>query len=101
VIQNDGTKPLIEDIFLPHEAMTILSIPLNSTNQEDRMTWRGMTKGIFSIKSAYHMAKEGMAKQQPESLDKGELGKIWRALWKLHVPNADFFYFYIFVESMP
>lgn len=46
-------KGLIEALFLPTEVKAILSIPLSSTNQADVLMWRGMAKGVLTIRSAY------------------------------------------------
>jgi hypothetical protein len=38
----------------PTKVESILSIPLCRTNQDDMLIWRGMAKGIFPVRSAYH-----------------------------------------------
>jgi hypothetical protein len=48
---------LIGRIFPPQEARAILSIPLSSTNQRDIRVWRCTPKGLFTVRSAYHLAK--------------------------------------------
>ena len=58
---------LSKAIFHPHEAKEIQSIPFSSTNQWDVMVWSATTKGIFTIKSAYHMAKTLEMHVQAES----------------------------------
>jgi hypothetical protein len=64
IIDNFGHKNTtsdqnkLEDLFAVEEVEATASIPLSCTNQEDRMIWRGSTNGIFSVKSAYHLAKE-------------------------------------------
>ena len=46
----------VRNNFLPHEAMTILSIPINQNLPDDSLVWAWMKKGIFTVKSAYHIA---------------------------------------------
>jgi hypothetical protein len=86
---NCWNKPLLDEIFLPNEVLAILSIPLSSTNQGDRLIWRGTANGLFSVRSAYHLAKERVEQNQPESSDRGALGRSWRTPWRLRVPNAE------------
>lgn len=49
---------LLAQMFSKEEITTIQSIPISQTNQEDRLIWRGTAKGVFTVKSAYHMQKE-------------------------------------------
>jgi hypothetical protein len=51
-------KGLLETLFTAEEVDAILSIPLSSTNRSDGVIWRGSSNGIFTVKSAYQMAKE-------------------------------------------
>ena len=44
--------------------------------------------GIFLVKSAYHLAKEGATVMQAECFEKGEFSGLWKILWKLRVPNS-------------
>ena len=46
----------VRNSFLPHEAMTILSIPISQNLPDDSLVWAWTKKGIFTIKSAYHVA---------------------------------------------
>jgi hypothetical protein len=56
--QNWWKVRLVKEIFLEEEARVILSIPLSSSNRLDTQIWRGMIYGIFTVSSAYHLAKE-------------------------------------------
>ena len=47
---------VINATFLPHEASTILKIPLNYNLPEDCLIWIGNKRGEFTVKSAYHIA---------------------------------------------
>jgi hypothetical protein len=42
-------KPLLDQLFSPDEAKTILSIPINCTDQEDIQIRRGNEKGVFTV----------------------------------------------------
>ena len=41
----------------------------------------------FSIKSAYHLAREGVGKNGGESSDTSVMQWFWRKIWKAEVPN--------------
>ena len=47
---------MIQTIFLPFEANTILNIPLSYNLPEERIIWVGNKKGEFTVKSAYYIA---------------------------------------------
>ena len=49
---------LLAQLFSAEERDLIYSIPISTTDQEDRQIWRGTTRGTFSVKSAYHIQKE-------------------------------------------
>nr|POF02720.1 hypothetical protein CFP56_04953 [Quercus suber] len=40
---------LVNSIFLPHKATTILAIPLSSTLPEDHRVWFGIANGVFLV----------------------------------------------------
>jgi hypothetical protein len=80
---------LLEQIFSPGEAMTILSIPLSSTNNEDILLWRGTTKGDFSVRSAYHLQKEMEEKTIAGYSTQRSCSVVWDKIWRLQVPNVE------------
>jgi hypothetical protein len=55
----------------------IKSIPISSTNQLDVQIWRGTAQGDFSVRSAYHMAKEMEIQTQAESFRRIGDSDIW------------------------
>lgn len=62
----DWDKELIEDIFWEEDRQHILAIPLKE-DAEDVLAWHYDKKGVFSVKSAYHVlqdANERAAKRQ-------------------------------------
>ncbi|GLT71410.1 hypothetical protein SLA2020_434310 [Shorea laevis] len=54
--------------------------------QSDYLVWRGTATGVFTVKSAYHMAKEGQRLLKGETSTVAHTGWIWQKLWKLNVP---------------
>jgi ribonuclease HI len=83
-------KPgLLNRIFSAEERELIYSIPISTTEQEDRQIWRGNARGTFSVKSAYYIQKEWELSQGAESSTQGRHSKIWKKLWKLQLPNVE------------
>ena len=50
--------PIIDAVFLPHEADLIKSIPLSLHLPDDKLEWAGTSNGLFSVHSAYKVAVE-------------------------------------------
>jgi hypothetical protein len=49
---------LISEIFSVEEAALIYNVPISPPRQEDNLVWLGTKNGVFTVKSAYHMAIE-------------------------------------------
>ena len=59
LIDNDTRWRKVEavrSIFLLFEASTIFKIPLNYNLPEDSLIWIGNKRGVFTVRSAYHIA---------------------------------------------
>ena len=50
-------EELIADVFWPEEAKHILSIPLKP-GYEDSVAWHFDHRGVFSVKSGYHVLED-------------------------------------------
>lgn len=48
--------PLIQSSFILADSEDILTIPLSRTDSKDEIIWNLEPKGVFSVKSAYHLA---------------------------------------------
>jgi hypothetical protein len=81
-------RDLVETLFSPEEAQAILSIPINP-NREDARLWKGTKNGLFTVRSAYHLAKMKEEQQLPGSSNREEKSEMWSALWRLPIPNAE------------
>jgi hypothetical protein len=80
-------RGLLEALFSSEEVSTISSIAI-SPHREDTLSWRGTKNGIFTVKSAYHMAKMREKQEQAESSRTYDYHKMWGAMW-LPIPNAE------------
>lgn len=72
----------------------ILPIPISQTNKEDMLIWRGTARGIFSVKSAYHIQKEHESSCLAEGSLRKDHSKVWKEIWKLHIPNIEKMFFW-------
>ena len=76
-------------LFQDEEVKAIISIPLSRTDQEDKLIWEGTTNGLFSVESAYHLAKEMEDKNKAECSKSTWSSGVWKRLWKLKIPNVE------------
>jgi hypothetical protein len=85
---------LLERLFTEEENTAIQSLAISTTNQEDRLIWRGTVKGTFSVKSAYYIQKEWETMQEAGCSSRQKASQVWKELWKLDVPNVDKVFFW-------
>ena len=77
----------LERIFLPFEVETILNIPISYHVQEDQLIWVGNKSAVFTMKSAYYVARKIL-----EGCDRGESSTsdtqapLWKKMWHLNIP---------------
>ncbi|KAL0016437.1 hypothetical protein SO802_003506 [Lithocarpus litseifolius] len=77
---------IVQANFLPHEAATILSIPLSERTPPDRITWSLTPSGQFSTSSAYKMLVACVSNECAGSSNPTPTRKFWRGIWQLRVP---------------
>jgi hypothetical protein len=73
-------KDLIENLFSVEEARVIQSLPISRTNQADTLIWRGTSKGIFIVRSAYNMQKERETEPWVECSSLGNHLGMWKVI---------------------
>ena len=77
----------IRDDFLPHEAISILSLPLSHLCTEDKPIWAATKNGIYSTKSEYQLLND-MAKSVATGHSNRNAHKnFWQNVWSLNVPS--------------
>ncbi|KAI3465941.1 hypothetical protein Pfo_022604 [Paulownia fortunei] len=79
---------LIEQIFWPEDAKAITSIPLCNNFTPDTLVWHYTRNDIFSVKSAYFVAKNMF--DNLKIISSGSVNKTerrWDFLWSNLVPN--------------
>ena len=87
----------VKALFLPFEAETILHIPLSYSLPDDKIVWVGNKRGVFSVKSAYHLAIPIVDKVERSESSNGDYRTLlWKNMWQLKIPPK----VRIFLESM-
>lgn len=80
---------LTRNTFNQEDTESILSIPISSTQRLDRKIWHLSSNGSFTVKSAYHLEKEGMGShvnvQAAQTSSSGGLSSVWKKLWGLKI----------------
>ena len=91
LIDNDTRWWKVEvarSIFLPSKASTILKIPLNYNLLEDSLIWLGNKRGVFTVKSAYHIASNLVdSSEDGECLSFDSKTLLWKRIWSQKVPQ--------------
>ena len=77
----------IDNIFIPHEAAVIKSIPLSFCDCDDKMFWPYSPEGKYTVNSAYRLLMEEELRKSPSPSDLIPVKRIWKGIWSLHVLN--------------
>lgn len=74
--------------FHREEAEAICKIPLSRRNVNDAIIWLHISKGTFTVKLAYHVARKLQTDGNWAGTSRGCARKnIWAAIWNLRLPN--------------
>lgn len=81
-------RGLLNSIFLPWEADQISRIPLSPLLPPDLLYWSRNKSGLFSVRSAYHLACDLKTPFSRGESSKGAvMEKFWKQLWHLNLPR--------------
>ena len=74
--------------FHREDAETICKIHLSHRQVPNYVVWLHNRKGVYSVRSEYHIARRVMRKEDwaESSRGPGNL-QVWKKLWKLWMPN--------------
>ena len=76
-------KETIDNLFLPHEAALIQSIPISLSSCEDQLFWPHSPDGLYSVRSGYRWLMEEEQKEEPSTSDLTTTRSIWKGVWGL------------------
>ncbi|XP_062171126.1 uncharacterized protein LOC133876913 [Alnus glutinosa] len=79
---------LIDKGFSAYVANAIKNILLCPLLPPDKIIWNGTSSGMFSVKSAYHMASDLMRQKNGECSFSSGSRDFWKNIWAINVPNA-------------
>lgn len=83
-------EEMVRDVFWPHDAEYILNIRLPTRPAEDFVAWSYERTGVYSVRSAYRLAKDLKDVQEGgrQSTSRVQSGQpLWTAYWKLPIPH--------------
>ncbi|XVE96889.1 hypothetical protein REPUB_Repub02eG0262600 [Reevesia pubescens] len=90
---------LLQNCFYPDDLDLILRIPLSRRVLQDKLIWCSSKTGLFSVRSAYFVARKCLGKY----VDDPELrSPLWKLLWESPVmPKIKFFCWRLFWNILP
>lgn len=77
----------MEQLFLPHEALSILGIPLGPRMPPNQIIWGLTPFGCFTTSSAYKLLVSCDSSNIASSFDLWPQKQFWKGVWNLRVPN--------------
>lgn len=78
---------LLHNIFSLAEASQIASMVVSPQGNPDKLVWIDHSNGLFSAKSAYHMAKEKVMRSGGECSTVSSTKLVWKKVWQMNVPG--------------
>jgi hypothetical protein len=80
--------PFLEQIFPAELVEQICNIPISPRLMKDRLVWAGTNNGQFSVRSAYYLELDCMARQHGSGIDFPSTTSCWKLLWHLKIPRS-------------
>jgi ribonuclease HI len=80
--------PLIREVFNREEADTIYGLALCLGRQEDKQIWVGSKNGLFTVRSAYHLAKASDEADRGCCSSPDRTQGLWKVVWSLKVSRV-------------
>lgn len=83
--------PLLKSLFSDLDVETILSVPISYHGLADKGLLHYTSNGMFSVKSAYNLAKlysfPRNSRERGESSSGTSSDSFWKSLWAMSIPN--------------
>ncbi|KAM5560293.1 hypothetical protein ABKV19_021457 [Rosa sericea] len=81
---------VLSELFTEMEVTKIAAIPLSIRPAEDRMVWHYDGKGVYNVRSGYHVMVNSLRSHAWASTSSliagGQLRSYWNKLWQANVP---------------
>lgn len=78
---------VVEQLFLPHEALSILGIPFSPRMPLDRIIWGLTPSGCFTTSSAYKLLVSCDSTNHAGSSDLASQKQFWKGVWNNALPT--------------
>lgn len=104
ILNGDGSwrTDLINTCFSPSDQTDISNTLAGGANFKDDIIWNPDPKGIFSVKSAYHLAISIQRNHKVSTSFEGEPILMWMRFWNLKtIPKAKICAWRIIHDSIP
>jgi hypothetical protein len=85
---NWWNTPLISEIFTAEEAELICGMAVSPRTGEDSLIWRCTKNGEFTVRSAYHLAKDKFEVDKGSCSNRDSNRLLWKAIWQIEAPRA-------------
>lgn len=98
----DWNINLINELFLPFEALQIVQIPLSNTQPDDTFLWGANKQCLFSVKSAYTFLKKKNEAANSYQAQATNVRRVWSKLWNIKtIPRHVHLMWRILHEKLP
>ncbi|KAM5550969.1 hypothetical protein ABKV19_027359 [Rosa sericea] len=88
--EKEWLTDVLGELFTSGEVDSIASIPLSIRGAEDRWVWHFDAKGVYNVRSGYHVFHNSLTMEQTASSSASEQGgplrKYWNKIWHANVP---------------
>ena len=92
----------VRDEFLPHEAASILSLPLSHLGADDKLIWAAKNNGIYSTKTTYQLLNDTTKSTATGPSNRNVQKNFWKKVWSLNVPSKiQHFIWKACIDSLP
>lgn len=79
--------PPVETVFNPEEARIICGMTICPRTQKDQLIWGANKQGPFTVRSAYHLAKEVRRRTEGSTSTSTNMHQIWKRIWRIKGPR--------------
>lgn len=73
---------------MEEDVAQICSIAICPRTQQDRIVWAGNKNGIFSVRSAYHLAKDLNSRNESGYSGSDNMTFLWKRIWRISGPRV-------------
>lgn len=74
---------LVKEVFNEEEANMICSLGVSPCRGKDFLAWEHTKNGVFTVRSAYHLAIERFGKEEGSCSNTHQTQALWKQIWGL------------------